>query len=54
MALESCAGLNTRGNAGSSRRPNLRCVFAAQLGYPRCGYAGDAKARTPNIDTLTR
>ena len=31
-------------------RPNLLFVFADQLGYSRCGYAGDEKARTPNID----
>jgi arylsulfatase A-like enzyme len=31
-------------------RPNLLFVFADQLGYTRCGYAGDGKARTPNID----
>jgi len=54
MALESCAGLTKRRNAGSSRRPNLLFVFADQLGYTRCGYAGDAKARTPNIDALAR
>lgn len=33
-----------------SRRPNLIFVFADQLGCTRCGYAGDAKARTPHID----
>lgn len=33
-------------------RPNLIFVFADQLGYTRCGYAGDDKARTPNIDSL--
>ncbi len=32
--------------------PNLMFVFADQLGYTRCGYAGDEKARTPNIDRL--
>ncbi|MBN1491245.1 MAG: sulfatase [Phycisphaerae bacterium] len=33
-------------------RPNLIYVFADQLRYQSCGYAGDTKARTPNIDTL--
>ncbi len=31
-------------------RPNLIVVLADQLGTSRCGYAGDDKARTPNID----
>jgi len=38
--------------APPERRPNLIYVFADQLGYSRCGYAGDTKARTPNIDRL--
>jgi arylsulfatase A-like enzyme len=38
--------------AGTDRRPNLLFIFADQLGYQRCGYAGDKKARTPNIDKL--
>jgi len=33
-------------------RPNLIYILADQLGYSRCGYAGDEKARTPNIDSL--
>ena len=36
----------------AARRPNLLLIFADQLGYQRCGYAGDNKARTPNIDKL--
>ncbi|MFC1718197.1 sulfatase [Candidatus Poribacteria bacterium] len=36
----------------TDNRPNLIFVLADQLGYSRCGYAGDEKARTPNIDTL--
>ena len=39
-------------SAGTARRPNLLFIFADQLGYQRCGYAGDKKARTPNIDKL--
>lgn len=30
--------------------PNLIYVLADQLRYPSCGFAGDAKARTPHID----
>jgi arylsulfatase A-like enzyme len=33
-------------------RPNLVFVLADQLRYQSCGFAGDAKARTPNLDTL--
>ena len=34
------------------KQPNLIYVFADQLGYRHCGYAGNPKARTPNIDAL--
>ena len=34
------------------KRPNLVFVFADQLRYSSCGYAGDTLARTPNIDRL--
>ena len=33
-------------------QPNLIYVFADQLCYQSLGYAGDSKARTPNIDRL--
>jgi arylsulfatase A-like enzyme len=36
------------------RRPNLIYIFADQLRYQSCGYAGDAKAHTPNIDNFAR
>ena len=39
------------GNSAPAR-PNLVYVFADQLRYQSCGYAGDAYARTPNIDRL--
>ena len=32
--------------------PNLIYIFADQLRYQSLGYAGDPKARTPNIDRL--
>ena len=35
------------------KRPNIIYVFADQLRYQSCGYAGDPKARTPNIDRLS-
>lgn len=35
-----------------SVQPNLVYVFADQLRYSSCGYAGDERARTPNIDRL--
>ncbi|MCY4538318.1 MAG: sulfatase-like hydrolase/transferase, partial [Chloroflexi bacterium] len=34
------------------RNPNLIYVFADQLRYQSLGYAGDSRARTPNIDRL--
>lgn len=33
-------------------KPNLIYIFADQLRYSSLGYAGDAKARTPNLDRL--
>jgi arylsulfatase A-like enzyme len=38
--------------AAEPKRPNLVYVFADQLRYFSCGYAGDEYARTPNIDKL--
>ena len=34
------------------QRPNVIMLVADQLRYESCGYAGDAKAITPNIDRL--
>lgn len=34
------------------QRPNVIMIIADQLRYESCGYAGDAKAITPNIDSL--
>ena len=36
----------------SMPQPNLIFVFADQLRYSSCGYAGDPLAHTPNIDRL--
>ena len=38
--------------AAVAKRPNLVYVFADQLRYQSCGYAGDEFAHTPNIDRL--
>ena len=35
-----------------SKRPNLIYIFADQLRYQSCGFAGDTKAITPNMDRL--
>ena len=37
-----------------SKAPNLLYVFADQLRYFSCGYAGDARAQTPHIDAFAR
>ena len=34
----------------TTQQPNLVYVFADQLRYQSCGYAGDTRAHTPNID----
>jgi arylsulfatase A-like enzyme len=36
------------------QRPNLVYILADQLRYQSCGYAGDERARTPNVDALAR
>jgi len=33
-------------------RPNIVFLMADQLRYQSCGFAGDTKARTPNLDSL--
>jgi arylsulfatase A-like enzyme len=38
--------------AAGNKPPNLVYIFADQLRYFSCGYAGDEYARTPNIDRL--
>ncbi len=42
----------TAADAAPKPRPNLIYVFADQLRYLSCGYAGDRRAHTPNIDRL--
>lgn len=48
----SLVGCGAADDAANSRRPNLVYVFADQLRYQSCGYAGDEHARTPSIDRL--
>ena len=38
--------------AAQVQRPNVIMIIADQLRYESCGYAGDEKAITPNIDRL--
>lgn len=38
--------------AGGGKRPNVIYILADQLRYQSLGYAGDARARTPNLDRL--
>jgi arylsulfatase A-like enzyme len=52
FVLGANKSLTASSTNGAARRPNLLFVFADQLGYQRCGYAGDKKARTTNIDKL--
>lgn len=57
-ALSVFAGASDRSptapaaDAHQAGRPNLVFVFADQLRYQSCGFAGDSKAKTPNIDSL--
>ncbi len=52
ITLGACAGPVGKRNSKAAERPNLLFVFADQLGYTHCGYAGDEKAHTPNLDKL--
>jgi len=51
-AAAGSAAMATEKAPRAHRRPNLIYVFADQLRYSSCGYAGDEYARTPNIDAL--
>jgi len=48
--VTGCAATGTA--AKSSRRPNIIYLLADQLRYQSCGYAGDTKAHTPNLDRM--
>ncbi len=45
-------GAGALGEPAQTRRPNLVYVFADQLRYSSCGFAGDSFARTPHMDKL--
>lgn len=49
QSTATALALSAQPDAG---RPNLVYVFADQLRYHSCGYAGDELAHTPNIDRL--
>ncbi len=51
-AAPLAAATASLGAPAGAARPNLVYVFADQLRYHSCGYAGDEYARTPNIDRL--
>lgn len=54
-AAAAAASFSAKGQTvakAPGNRPNLVYVFADQLRYSSCGYAGDEYARTPNIDAL--
>lgn len=57
-AAVGAAALATAGSATAkaqaAKKPNLLYVFADQLRYQSCGYAGDKSAHTPNIDGFAR
>jgi arylsulfatase A-like enzyme len=54
LAISGCLNASKRQSAPAKKagRPNLIYVFADQLGYIHCGYAGSKNARTPNLDRL--
>lgn len=52
IALPGCLSAPKLFSTNIKKRPNLIYIFADQLGYMHCGYAGNSKARTPNIDSL--
>ncbi len=45
-------GFGALGQSKPAKRPNLVYVFADQLRYSSCGFAGDPHARTPHMDKL--
>ena len=51
-ATAGTLALHRSADAEPPQRPNLIYVFADELRYSSCGYAGDEFARTPNIDRM--
>lgn len=44
----------TQAGEPPATRPNVVFVIADQLRYQSCGFAGDCRAKTPNMDTLAQ
>lgn len=53
-ALSLALSVEGKGMEREPQRPNLVIVLADQLRYQSCGYAGDSRARTPNIDAFAK
>ena len=58
LATSACAGASaqTAPQTAPARgsKPNLVFIIADQLRYQSCGFAGDARARTPQLDALAK
>jgi len=53
VSITGCRGITDAVVRDNKRhKPNLVYIFADQLGYKHCGYSGNEKAHTPNIDRL--
>lgn len=48
------AGSGRSASGSRNGRPNLVVIMADQLGRNHCGFAGDEKAHTPNMDRIAR
>ena len=58
MAIAACAATSEapKPQVGSAQTssPNLVFILADQLRYQSCGFGGDARARTPQLDALAK
>ena len=54
MFAQTPAPATPQAAPAQNRQPNLIFVLADQLRYQSCGFAGDPRARTPNLDTLAK
>ena len=52
VGAATVVGASATSRKAPGKKPNLVYVFADQLRYQSCGYAGDEYARTPNMDRL--
>ncbi len=53
LSAQAALGKNI-GGGKTAKRPNVIYVFADQLRYSSCGFAGDLQARTPHMDQMAR